>query len=102
AGVAFVRVADDVLGGACGLGDRVPLEPRRVAGPAAAAEATPGDLVPDLARRHRAEPRPKRLVATTLDVIVEALGIDAARVLRGDADLPAEERRLRLLIGARH
>ena len=52
--VALVGVADDVLLGALGLGDRGPLEAGRVAGTAAAAQAAAGDLLAD--RRWRSSP----------------------------------------------
>ncbi len=78
------------------LGDRRPLEARRVAGAASAAETALGDHLADLGGGHVGEDRPEGLVAASLEVVVEALGVDAAHVLRRHPKLLLEERTLRL------
>jgi hypothetical protein len=94
-GVAFVRVADDVLLSALGLGDGGPLEADGVAGAAAAAQAAAGDLVADFGGCHVGENALERLVAAAADVVVEAFGVDPAHVLGDDPELLLEERALR-------
>jgi len=98
--VALVRVADHVLRVALGLGDGRPLEARRVACAAAAAQAAAGDLVADLGRGHLGHDSSEGLVPATPDVVVEVLGVDEAEVLGRGADLLREEGGLRLrLVG---
>ena len=99
-GIALVGVADDVLARASRLRHRVPLEARRVAGTAAAAQAALGDLIAHLGWRHRREDMPERRVAAGRDIVVKALRIDSPRVLGRDPDLAGEERGLSYAIGA--
>ena len=49
-----------------------------------------GDLLADLRGRHVGQDAPERLVAAPLHVVVEALGVHAAEVLRGDPELPLD------------
>ena len=100
-GVAFVGVADDVLRRTVGLGDRVPLQTGRETGAAAAAQAAPGDLLSYFGRRHRGERRTECIESAVGEMVVEAFRIDAPGVLGHDAELPAEERRLRHTDAAR-
>ena len=93
-GVAFVSVADDVLRRPRRLGDRVPFEAGRVARAAATAEAAAGQLLADLARGRGGKDVPERLITASLHVVLEAFGIDRARVLCRDPNLAREERLL--------
>ena len=96
AGVAFVRVADDVSGRAVGLGHGVPLETGRDS----RRRRDPADRCGSISSRtsvgrHGREDLAERAVATALDVVLEALGVDTAGVLGRDAHLAREEGRLR-------
>ena len=96
AGVALVRVADHVLL-PLGLGLReLPLEARREAGAAAAAEAGLQHLLDDLLRRHLEEHLLDRLVAVARDVVLDLLRVDDAAVAQDDAVLLLVERDVRL------
>ena len=92
AGVALVRVAEDVLGVVVLLLGEAPLHPGGEAGAAAAAEAGGEDLFDDLLGRHRGEHLGEGLVAVAGDVLVDVERVDDARVAQHDLDLAVEER----------
>src|SRR5690606_7704051 len=93
AGIAFVRIADDVLLRAGRAGDRLPLDARREARAAPAAQAGLGDflhdsLAADLACTAQAGPTAGRLV------IIEAGRAGAARAGERQPLLAGDERML--------
>ena len=92
AGVALVGVADDELSLGRLLGDGGPLQPGRVAGAAAAAQAAPRDLRDDLGRAHLTQDVVQGLVPSGLDVRLDPVRLDQPAVLQDDGHLAGEER----------
>ena len=90
--VAFVGVAQDVLGLVVLLLREAPLHPRGEAGAAAAAQAAGEDLVDDLLGRRRGEHLGERLVALAGDVLLDLERVDDAGVAQHDLHLAVEER----------
>ena len=69
------------------LARELPLDARREAGAAAAADARVGDLLDDPLGRLLGEHHARGLVAAARHVLVDALGVDDADVAQGDARL---------------
>ena len=90
AGVALVRVADEVLLVALRVARGVPLEPGGEARAAASGEAGDLDLLDHLLRRHR-EDLADRLVAIHRLVGRDVLGVDEAAVPQRDTRLLLQE-----------
>ena len=78
AGIAFVGVADDVLGIALGLPRRIPLPAGGETSAAAAPEVCLDHLLDDRFGLHPREGLPQGAVAADGQVILQALGIDLA------------------------
>ena len=91
AGIAFIRVADDIFLSADGFRYRAPLQARGIACSATAAQAALGNLIDDFARRHLGERFDQGTVAVGGNVIFEAIGIDDAGVLQHNFFLALEE-----------
>ena len=96
AGVALVRIADEILLVALRVARRVPLEPGGEARAAAPGKTRDLDLLDHLLRRHRrafalAKNLGDRLVAVSRTVRVKGLGIDHPAMPERDARLLREE-----------
>ncbi len=87
AGVALVRVADDVLGPALRLPGQLPLRAGGEAAAAAAAQPGANQLVDHALGGHLAERLLETAVAVHREVVVERLGVDEAAVGEDDAEL---------------
>src|SRR5208282_2990683 len=91
AGVALIRIANDVLGEIRRLAHDLPLPARRETCTATAAQATGLDLADDLLRCHRGEHLAEGAVTITGDVLLDVFRVDDAAVVADDAHLTVEE-----------
>ena len=92
AGIALVRVADDVLLLARRLGDRAPFEAGGVSCPAAAAQSALENRIQDVFRRHLPQNVVQGLVTLRRDVSFDALRVHDAAVGQHDGHLLGKER----------
>ncbi len=95
AGVAFVRVADDVFLLAGGFCDRAPLQPGGIAGAATAAQAALYHFLHHFGGRHLGKHAHQGAVSGSAHVFLNTLGIDQAGIFQHDFLLPLEERHIR-------
>ena len=79
-GLAFVRVADDVLGSLTRLAPAVPLDARREARASAAAQARICDRLDHFVRAHIEQNALEGFVAATSDIVVYRFGVNVAQV----------------------
>jgi hypothetical protein len=91
AGVAFVRVAHDVLDFAGSLGGELPLQAREETRAAAAPQPRLLDFLDDFLAGHRGKGLGKGLIPAPGDVFVDPLRVNHAAVAERDADLLAVE-----------
>ena len=91
AGVAFVRVADQVFRPACGIARGLPFEPGRETRSAAARKPGDLDFLDDLFRRHGPKHLFKGLISVIGHIIVNVSRIDHAAVAQRDPCLFAQE-----------
>ena len=94
AGVALVRVADEVLLGAGRRAQELPLVAGEVARPAAAAELGRLDLLDDGGGVGVDQDLVEGLVAADRDVLLDVVGVEEAAVAEDDLHLALEERHL--------
>ena len=91
AGVALVRVADEVLLGPRGRAQELPLVPREVAGPAAAAQLGRLHLLDDARGVRVDQDLVEGLVAPDRDVLLDVVRVDEPAVAQDDLHLALEE-----------
>ena len=91
AGVAFVRVADDVLLVGLCLGEELPLVSREISGATATAQLRSLDLLNDVLGAAVDQDFVKSLITTDGDVFFDVIGIDEAAVAQNDFFLSLEE-----------
>ncbi len=101
AGIAFVRVADDIFFRAGRFGDRAPFEAGGKARAAATAQAAFDHGFNDLLRRHFVQHLVQRLIAVRRDVAFDAFRIHDAAVGEHDGKLFREKRGVRISLGRR-
>ena len=105
AGVAFVRVADQVLRAALGRPAKSPLDSGREPGAAAASEPGGLHLLDDLLGRHLPQGLGLSLIPVLLEIVLEARGVDEPVVAEDEPLLLLVERHVvvvdDLLAGAR-
>jgi hypothetical protein len=87
AGVAFVAVADDVLGRALNGARDLPLEPGGEAGAAAAAQAAGFHFGDDVLRLHAAEDAHQALVDTVAQAVLKVFRVEFAAITHDDPHL---------------
>ena len=85
--VAFVSVAYRVLGRSFGQAGKLPLQARGEARSSTTTQSGTLNLVNDFVGRHLTEDFAKSSVATSDDVLLDALGINQATVTQDDAKL---------------
>ena len=91
AGIALVRIADDVFLRAHRFGYRAPLQARGISSAAAPAQTTLGNLVDHFALRHLRQRFDQGGVSIGGDVVFNALRIDHPGIFQHDLLLPLEE-----------
>src|SRR5208283_2726685 len=91
AGIALVRVADDVLLVGLGLGHEFPLIPREISSAAASTQLGSLDLLEDVLRAASDQDFVQGLIASDGDVFFDVVGIDESAIPQNDFLLPLEE-----------